>query len=211
MLHFMTRRLRAGNLSDENSTGMGKSNEFPQDGVQTGAGGSDDPSSLQFLHRHEAARFPSLISRQDLIATADCQALSPLFAKLPLEVRRQIYLEVWRAQIPSLRLHIHTSGGDGGPLNHTVCVVGHDEEPEEDTTIIQPWPHWPRPTSDLGSMGNAPPQWIWRAWCLRLRWGRHWKCQARIMTRWNPDTGEVTNDGGGDGDVLGVLLGCKRM
>jgi hypothetical protein len=139
--------------------------------------------------------------RHDLDRSVVSQDASSLFARLPLEIRQLIYLQVWKAGLPLLRLHIHAADRDGGPLQHTVCIVGDDEKPGPDETYDNPWPQWPRVI--------VPPR-IWWSWCLRLRWGRHWKCQEQVMLGWDP-TGVGMPRTAGKAGLLDVALTCKKM
>ena len=168
------------------------------------------------------------ISRELLERSADAQDLSAFFRKLPLELRQLIYAEIWNQYLGShdndhshqkqqhqdgtpalgrLRLHIHSSEPNSGPLTHTACVVDADTPNSGDPKGIQPWPDWPGTEQNM----PLPPQWVWSAWCLRLRWGRHWQCQEKVMMRWNHSTGETDCVGKEPSPFMPLFLSCKRM
>ncbi|KAH8882931.1 hypothetical protein GQ53DRAFT_847261 [Thozetella sp. PMI_491] len=148
----------------------------------------------------------------------DPQSQSQFFSKLPVELRRHIYREVWAGYLgrrslsasspgSDLRLHIHEIEGNGqGRLGHTVCLVDPDAPAAADPQVIQPWPSWP-----FSNGGNhpVPPLLFWWSWCLRLRWGKHWKCQERVMLRWDPHTGKTTAPE--RSPFLPVFLTCRKM
>ncbi|KAK0741519.1 hypothetical protein B0T18DRAFT_330745 [Schizothecium vesticola] len=143
---------------------------------------------------------------------ADDQDTSTLFSRLPLEIRRLIYLEVWRDYVhfpgqpgvPGLRLHLYNDGLEDayGVLRHARCLV-HKGSPAEHDSQIMPSPF----ETTHGSY--AIPTWYLFAWHLRKHWGNHWKCQSAIMQRWVPATGaEVAPE---RSPFLAVFLTCKKM
>ena len=150
--------------------------------------------------------------------TASNQPQSPLFTRLPLEIRRIIYADIWRAHLgPDTRIHIYAAPRAAG-LTHAPCVcVGADDNlettPDDDDPInSNPWPAW--------RGAKQPPEWFWHAWSLRLRWGRHWRCQENVMLQWGSSGGDadqgVCSDnrpgrGGEKTPYLNVFLTCKFM
>lgn len=146
------------------------------------------------------------LSREHMETTTDQQEPSALFSKLPLEVRRMIYTEVWRSHLgPNLKMHVHAAA-NGARLTNTPCVCDGEANtgPEEDPLTNDPWQAW--------STGvKQPPVWFWHAWGLRMRWGRHWMCQKQVMLQWKPDGEGACRDERNRSSYLGVFLTCKRM
>jgi hypothetical protein len=124
------------------------------------------------------------ISREQMEATANPQAASSFFTKLPPEIRRLIYESIWRDYLgPAMRVHIH-SASDTKHLQHTRCTADLDVALEED-----PWGALTvTGEGDNAGIGADPPPWFWWAWCLRTRWGRHWQCQRAVMKRWTEES-----------------------
>ncbi|KAK4121527.1 hypothetical protein N657DRAFT_673336 [Parathielavia appendiculata] len=155
---------------------------------------------------------------QDMRATADAQALSAFFQRLPVEIRLKIYHHVLcnylkpRRVGPStagsnLRLHIYTPAPASKRLTHTRCKI-HPGEPGQKDVLV---------TQDIHSEDwpNAPP-WYRDAWVLRLNWGKHWKCQHAIQKQWNltaqnGDAGSSSATGAPTAPFLPLFLACKRM
>jgi hypothetical protein len=84
------------------------------------------------------------IPTAELLSNVDAQSLSFFFGRLPLELRRLIYREVWKAYLkprrvsPSapgtdLRLHIYKDRSAATSLTHTRCKVHPGEPIQEDT------------------------------------------------------------------------------
>ncbi|KAJ9137465.1 hypothetical protein NKR23_g9101 [Pleurostoma richardsiae] len=154
-------------------------------------------------------RMPPLrMSPEHLEESSHAQAVSPLFAKLPLEIRRMIYLEVWRSHLgPGMRMHIHAAAGARG-LQHTTCVVDQPDNAVKE----EPWSLVPLPPPAAGD--EQAPDWFWWAWSLRLRWGVHWRCQEEIMRRWQRLDGNGRQPGVSatpTSPYLSVFLTCKRI
>ncbi|KAK4237695.1 hypothetical protein C8A03DRAFT_34315 [Achaetomium macrosporum] len=159
------------------------------------------------------------IPTEEILRTTDQQDLSPFFTKLPLEIRRKIYLEVWRGYLKprrladsapgsNLRVHIYTRSPSATSMCHTRCVVHPGEPVEEDGLAASAWPfHTLSPGSARTS--HSPPLWFWDAWFQRLSWGKHWKCQLSIQKRWDPQTDEERPRD--LAPFLPMFLTCKRM
>lgn len=141
---------------------------------------------------------------------ADDQQTSSLFSRLPLEIRRLIYLEVWRdylhppgqAGAPDLRLHLYNDGLEDGVLRHSPCLVHKGSPAEHDSYIV------PSPFQDTHG-AYAIPTWYLFAWHLRKHWGNHWKCQSAIMERWVPGPGPAAAPE--PSPFLAVFRTCKKM
>lgn len=138
----------------------------------------------------------------------DGQLASAFFTRLPGEIRRMIYTELWRSANPLMKMHIHGSA-NGPNLIHTACYYQpkamfstRDDEPDPMRT--DPWPAW--------RSRNQPPRWFWHAWGLRLRWGVHWKCQGVAMLDWRPRGDGTCEDlRNADGGWMGCFLTCRKM
>ncbi|KAK4129867.1 hypothetical protein BT67DRAFT_266875 [Trichocladium antarcticum] len=159
---------------------------------------------------------PRKTTEAELESSADSQAASAFFAKLPLEVRRIIYRHVWATYLQQRRvsraspgsdmgLHIYTDCSVRGRLAHTGCRAHPGAPAQEDAWVTAPWPF----DGDGDAAGMEPPRWFWIAWVMRLNWGRHWKCQHAIQQRWDPATGTARPSG--KAPFLPVWLACKKM
>ncbi|KAK5653254.1 hypothetical protein OQA88_9153 [Cercophora sp. LCS_1] len=125
------------------------------------------------------------ITRAQMQESVDTQDDCAFFHKLPLEIRRQIYREVWRSFLGSaLRLHIYTDGAGRGTFHHTQCRLIPGSPVQDD--VLEPWPF-------DSNTEHAPPMWFWFAWMMRLHWDKHWGCQSAIMGRWDGRTGLATD------------------
>jgi len=164
------------------------------------------------LPRH-ASDGVQTISRADMQRSASEQDNSIFFSRLPLELRRQIYSEVWRTYLkaprlsasapePDLRLHIYTDGSGRGTFRHTQCRIHPGTPGQDDAQVIEPWPF------DTANK-HMPPMWFWFAWVMRLHWDKHWKCQHQIMKRWDPHTGNAKDVE--PSPFLPLFLTCKKM
>ena len=165
-----------------------------------------DPRS----RRDPASTIPPTENTQMPRRPADGQDTSALFSRLPLEIRRLIYLEVWsdylhspdQSGAPDLRLHLYNDGLEDGVLRHARCLV-HKGSPADHDSEIMPSPF------DTTHSSYAVPTWYLFAWHLRKHWGNHWKCQSAIMQRWVPATGaDVAPE---CSPFLAVFLTCKKM
>lgn len=153
------------------------------------------------------------ITKIEMQQAIDNQDTCVLFAKLPLEIRRQIYRAVWESYLrtchmspstpgSSLRLHIYTDGSRPNSLSHSQCVV--PAGPRDDTDVTDPWPFDAHSAPAL-----MPPKWFWYACVMRLHWGKHGPCQHAHMRRWNPLTGSVTP--AEKSPFLPLFLTCKKI
>lgn len=171
------------------------------------------------------------ITQRDMETSADDQDICLFFSRLPLEIRRLIYREIWKgylestcSQVPmpirtssgslatqsltpslfstDLGLHIYTDESGGTKLGHTLCRV-HECAPDQGRQNRLSIQPW------MYEEGRRPPMWLWRAWVMRQHWNRHWKCQSAVMKRWNPDTGTVQE--AEPSPFLPLFLTCKKM
>lgn len=101
--------------------------------------------------------------RDRLAATAQLQAASPFFERLPSEIRHKIYEELWN--LHDTRWHIHTVEGHVAPV--FPCISGPDDE---DT----------RYANFQASKEEDVVVWENR---LRSPWNTHWKCAEAAATR----------------------------
>ncbi|KAK4224454.1 hypothetical protein QBC38DRAFT_485461 [Podospora fimiseda] len=161
------------------------------------------------------------ISREEMEATQVDQDLSPFFTRLPLEIRLQIYREVWKGYLKTarlvssnigtdLRIHLYTDDSLSNTpgvkvFRHTRCQTHPCDPPHEDTLYAStPWLH----EIDINP-DHPAPGWFWYAWVLRIHWGKHWKCQHVVQRRWDPKTG--TTKDAPRSPFLPVFLTCKQM
>ncbi|KAF3767949.1 hypothetical protein M406DRAFT_70053 [Cryphonectria parasitica EP155] len=148
--------------------------------------------------------------REDEDDEASKQIQSRFFARLPLEIRRLIYNELFRATNPLMKMHLHSSY-HGAQLTMTPCLYTPKAmfstlDDERDPMQTEPWPGW------KGRI--QPPRWFWYAWGLRLKWRGHWKCQAAEMMQWKAQGDGSCVDlrkGGRASGLMGVFLCCTRM
>ena len=165
---------------------------------------------MELMHGASAVK---TITRAEMQQSADNQDASIFFKKLPLELRRQIYREVWQGYLKSrrvspsspgsdLRLHIYTDSSGGGTFRHTQCKIHPGAPGQDDAQVIEPWPF-------NNSNSQTPPMWFWFAWVMRLHWDKHWKCQHAVMKRWDPRTGSARE--ADPSPFLPLFLTCKKM
>ncbi|KAK2613222.1 hypothetical protein N8I77_000147 [Diaporthe amygdali] len=112
--------------------------------------------------------------RSDIAATAELQAASPFFNKLPFEIREKIFDELWA--LHDTRWHVHSAGDHAVPV--FPCITGPDEE---DT----------RYSHFQTSRGSDALAWESR---LRSPWNTHWRCaEAAAARATNPRTGRTAS------------------
>jgi len=143
------------------------------------------------------------LSREQLEESADPQPASPFFSRLPPEIRRMVYAEVWRTHTEGrMRLHFHCSHHEGR-VRHTPCIISPDDMACEDAWDTEPFPVNAQP------LGGPPTDWFqWTAWSLRTRWGNHWRCQKNLMSKWAEAS---PLDRPGWSPFLPLFLTCKQM
>lgn len=133
-----------------------------------------------------------------LAATADPQLPSPFFSALPPEVRRMIYVEVWRHNWrhndahddtgeSSLKQHIIKQ--ESGGYTHSPCVVSDQTAPDRRPQRLATHP---------------PPGELSDIWYDRIEsdWAVHWPCEElykKHASRRRPST------------FMAPLLTCRLM
>lgn len=101
--------------------------------------------------------------RDRLAATAQLQASSPFFERLPCEIRQKIYEELWG--LHDTRWHVHSLEGHVGPV--FPCLTDPDDEDK-------------RYTNFQASQEDNVVVWESR---LRSPWNTHWRCAETAAAR----------------------------
>ncbi|KAK0622008.1 hypothetical protein B0T17DRAFT_535635 [Bombardia bombarda] len=155
-------------------------------------------------------------TKAEMQASASDQTQSYFF-RLPLEIRRLVYRELWSDYFKArdvspfspgsdLRLHIYSDGfvtrSSRRNLCHLRCMVDHDASSRDDSEAVNPWPF------DTGFRA-LPPLWFWFACIVRLHWGHHMQCQNAVMGHWDPFTGKTSEPD--KSPFLPLFLACKKM
>ncbi|KAM7216991.1 hypothetical protein V8F06_007630 [Rhypophila decipiens] len=180
----------------------------------------------------------ALITQREMVTSADNQFICLFFARLPLEIRRLIYREVWRGYLESscrqIPMPMPRTSSSSVPVVSTAqppviapslfstdlglhiytdgsggTKLGHTLCRVHDAPPDQGDQNRLSIQPWMYQEGNHPPMWLWRAWVMRQHWNRHWKCQSALMKRWNPDTGSVTEVE--RSPFLSMFLTCKKM
>jgi len=113
------------------------------------------------------------ITREEMQVTANDQSLSPFFAKLPLELRRQIYLEVWRGY-----LHPRSSGGRWSTLSGASTTTGTCST-STPTATVDPGADFP-----LHIYTDGSPQGTLRHTQCRLHTGGSGRADVHVADPW---------------------------
>ncbi|RYO86952.1 hypothetical protein DL766_009604 [Monosporascus sp. MC13-8B] len=124
-----------------------------------------------------------------LAETAHHQFQSDFFGKLPLEIRRQIYEELWRSAGESQHI-FHMSGR----LRRCVCITDHDAEDERDD-IVENFKLEKSLTHETYFSNPA----LHRQ--LSSTWTKHWKCEEHM----------AKHGANEPAPFLPALTTCKRM
>ncbi|KAK1758852.1 hypothetical protein QBC47DRAFT_356769 [Echria macrotheca] len=222
----------------------------------TRAGGSNSSSKPQIIHPSlapegtavmggvgtngtTAADDVKTITRAEMQETADNQDASMFFAKLPLEIRRQIYREVWGTYLKSRRrvssspslaassssarssyVDASATSYQGADMRLHIYTDGSTRGTFRHTQcrIDCSAATGPDGAADAQVIDpwpfdmepqNMPPMWFWFAWIMRLHWDKHWKCQHAVMKRWDSRTGSAREAAASP--FLPVFLTCKKM
>lgn len=178
------------------------------------------------------------ITQREMETSANNQIVCLFFSRLPLEIRRLIYREVWRGylesscrQIPMPMPRTSSASVPAAPSSPSLAAppslfdtdlglhiytdgsggtkLGHTLCRVHDCAPDQGDQNRLSIQPWMYQDGNHPPMWLWRAWVMRQHWNRHWKCQSALMKRWNPDTGSVTEVE--RSPFLPMFLTCKKM
>ncbi|KAM7193682.1 hypothetical protein V8F20_008319 [Naviculisporaceae sp. PSN 640] len=180
----------------------------------------------------------ALITQSDMATSADSQSICLFFSRLPLEIRRLIYREVWKGylestcrQVPMPMPRISTASTPNISASQALVTapalfqtdlglhiytdgtggtkLGHTLCRVHDSPPDQGTHNRLSIQPWMYQDGNHPPMWLWRAWVMRQHWNRHWKCQSAVMKRWDPETGSVTQTE--RSPFLPMFLTCKKM
>lgn len=161
---------------------------------------------LCLLYTQEAKRVSSLVQslpshagmsqfRDRLAASAQSQAASPFFDRLPSEIRQQIYRDLW--DLCDVRWHVHAFSARAVPVFQ--CLT----HPDDDDT------RYARFQAERGSDAA-----VWES-RLRSPWNTHWRCAeaaaaelSRLERRRVPPDAHVRLR---DVQLLAPLLVCRRM
>jgi len=123
--------------------------------------------------------------RASLAATADDQLDAPFFSRLPIEIRRLIYIESWRTSGGGeLRQHVTRKNDQ---WLHVACITDPHAEDIRMTNYAN---------AGFGSVEKAT--WLQR---LSTEWCIHWACEEAHLARRDVQRSSF----------LPVLLSCKRM
>lgn len=159
--------------------------------------GSDVESSWHAPHgtsdsnaaRQERTPLPEPIPAEQLAETAQDQFQSDFFGKLPLEIRRQIYEELWRTTSEDQHIFHHQ-----GRLCRCACITDHDAEDERDD-IVEGF----RQAKALTNATYFSDPALHRQ--LSSSWTKHWKCEEHLDKHGANEPSPF----------LPALMTCKRM
>jgi hypothetical protein len=165
---------------------------------------------------------PEAINREMLAANASPQSDSAFFSRLPLEVRQQIYKEMWTAA--GLKQHI-VDGTEEGPEEERrrwirmPCIVNQrDTSKDADVRYVEYHQAVRAITSTISEHRPVSRQDTDRltAWEDRLKstWCLHWRCDEEGLIRdVTTDIGESLklDSHGAPGIFFLPLLVCKRL
>ncbi|KAI1395432.1 hypothetical protein F4819DRAFT_492482 [Hypoxylon fuscum] len=106
------------------------------------------------------------------------QHQSSFLNKLPLEVRRLIYLELWRASGLSQHIIYHKNHSDEEKSHfcHWPCISEFDVEDERQNALQALRDQDPTPQTEESEM--VCPEWYPY---LSSRWYDHWKCEENML------------------------------
>jgi hypothetical protein len=150
------------------------------------------PDSTEHASRNEDAVAVATQTRDELEASSDPQPAALFFSRLPPEIRRLIYAEVWRGYMADgRRIHVSTDGYHNR-IHFAPCIVGdvyhgcsggtggggggaaHALRGMNERNILI--------EANANADGGPDPRlWWWWRWSLRLRWGPHTDCIARVV------------------------------
>lgn len=145
------------------------------------------PSSAE-EETYTRAPLPPAITTHELETTSHHQLQSTFFGKLPLEIRRQIYEELWLSS--GLNQHIYQKRGR---FSHCPCVTDHDAADERDD-IVENY----RLEKSLTNSDSFTDTALHRK--LASPWTKHYRCEENL-----------TQNGAPPNPFLLTLLSCKRM
>lgn len=146
--------------------------------------GSSDSNACQ-----EREPLPEPIPVEQLAETAHDQFQSYFFGKLPLEIRRQIYEEIWRTTSEDQHIFHHN-----GRLRRCACITDHDAEDDRDD-IVENFRLEKALTNETYFSNTALHQ------QLSSTWTKHWKCEEHLTKHGAKEPSPF----------LSPLITCKRM
>ncbi|KAK4152988.1 hypothetical protein C8A00DRAFT_15764 [Chaetomidium leptoderma] len=207
-------------------------------GAKKDAGGSESGAAGPVIaHRPQDALPPPgdntghVTTIAEMWATADPQVLSRFLSDMPLEIRRKIYVQVWRdylkprpedmtcggsktswASGADMRMHIYTPTSANTGMAHARCILCPGAPSQVDPWVKSPWPF----EKDGENEASKPPVWFWEAWVLRINWGKHWACQRALQRRWVPHASTSESSSSSSMPVerapfMPLFLACKKM
>jgi len=152
--------------------------------------GRHDPSIHHNAERKAYPRteLPPAIPTQDLESSSHHQLDSTFFGKLPLEIRRQIYQELWLSS--GLSQHVYERNGR---ISHCPCVIDHDAADERDDLV-----EMHRLQKELTNTDSFTDTALHQQ--LSSPWTKHWKCEEQLNQHGAPPNPFMLS-----------LLSCKRM
>lgn len=119
--------------------------------------------------------------------TADSQ-LGAVLLRLPIEVRLQIYDELW--EDAGYTRHVYVKDGK---YTHTKCITDHDAADERQVEVAKIYP--------MSERFLEHPVWSRR---LVSSWVNHWRCEEAAVAAMDQGPPVPT-------PFLALLLCCKRM
>ncbi|TLS27443.1 hypothetical protein PpBr36_04105 [Pyricularia pennisetigena] len=140
-------------------------------------------------------------TRGELESTTDEQLSALFFTRLPPELRRMIYAQVWSHTAGNGRMHLDSGGSADAPLRHVPCVVGHVQQ------------------GAVNAGGALQPEqgmlWWTQNQLLALHWAAHAECARASRLRPIRDTSvpdpQDEEEKRGQGAFMPLFLTCKRM
>ncbi|KAL8382002.1 hypothetical protein RB595_005999 [Gaeumannomyces hyphopodioides] len=157
---------------------------------------------------------PAAKTSDELESRADPQLSALFFSRLPPEVRRLIYVEVFRVFTDgSRRIHVSTEDNVSA-VSFAPCILDHSH-PQEDQAHGGA-ARSPLTTGNVNERsilidanvhangGRDSTHWWWWRWSLRLRWGDHMDCVSRAV---HPPPGP----GARPAPLRAMFLTCNRM
>lgn len=184
------KRLYRTNSTDDSYVNLMQPYEDQPSNTNTSVAVAEEPEGPLIL---PASRSPPSSDKSLLGSRQDAQLQSPIFSKLPLEIRRMIYYEVWQ----SAGLSQHISPGNGG-LGCTACLVEDHFSDDLLGGLNTLWDSQPLATdANLYS-----PEWYGHM-LSSVHWSNHWRCWENKQQK--PDVRRTPTP------FLSMLLCCRIM
>ncbi|KLU82244.1 hypothetical protein MAPG_01318 [Magnaporthiopsis poae ATCC 64411] len=175
-------------------SGAPRANGSPPDTDPQAAQAAPPPTSMDGTQENdERDIIPAATTSAELESRSDPQLSSLFFSRLPPEIRRLIYIEVFRVWMNGSR-RIHVSNENlVDTLDFAPCILDHSHPQHqtggEDGSCIR----GPLTVANANernilidanvhaSGGPDPNLWWWWRWSLRVRWGDHMDCVSRAV------------------------------